>query len=143
MIEFKVRKLQVNDLERGFLETLANLTEVSLTPETAKEISSKLDSNSFVFVAEDGNGMIVGTAMLIVTQRFIHHGGKVGYVEDVATRHGFERKGIGSALILAVTEEARKQGCYKAILDCGEHNVSFYEKQGFHRHEIEMRLSLV
>lgn len=35
-------------------------------------------------------------------------------------------------------EEARRQKCYKIILDCSEHNVDFYAKSGFVRKEVQM-----
>ena len=35
---------------------------------------------------------------------------------------------------------ARGYGCYKAILDCKTHNITFYEKLGFKRKEVQMAL---
>ena len=142
-ITFKIRKLEVSDLNKGFLETLSNLTVVDLTPQQAKIIFSKIDFNAHhIFVAENEEGEIVGTATLFVTQRFIHKGGKVGHLEDMAVRKGFERKGIGSSLVRRVIEEAKKQGCYKLILDCSEENIPFYEKLGFKCKENQMRLDI-
>ena len=139
---FKIRRLEVNDLEKGFLQTLTNLTAVDLTPEEAKIVFSKLDPNAHIFVAQNEQREIVGTATLFVTQRFIHKGGKVGHLEDLAVKKGFERKGIGSSLVRRVIEEAKKQGCYKLILDCKDENIPFYEKLGFKRKGNQMRLDL-
>lgn len=141
-MKFTVAKLRARDLRKGFLESLANLTVVDLTPEEARIVYSNLDENSVVFVARTEDGTIIGTATLFITQRFVHKGGKVGHLEDVATRKGFEGQGVGAALIQAVVKEAKKHGCYKIILDCTEHNVPFYEKCGFYQKEIEMRLDL-
>lgn len=33
---------------------------------------------------------------------------------------------------------AKEAGCYKAILDCGEERVPFYEKCGLARKEVQM-----
>ena len=41
-------------------------------------------------------------------------------------------------IISALVEEARRQQCYKIILDCSEHNVDFYAKSGFVRKEVQM-----
>jgi hypothetical protein len=41
-------------------------------------------------------------------------------------------------IISALVEEARRQKCYKIILDCSEHNVDFYAKSGFVRKEVQM-----
>lgn len=35
-------------------------------------------------------------------------------------------------------EEAKRQKCYKIILDCAEYNVPFYAKSGFVQKEIQM-----
>jgi glucosamine-phosphate N-acetyltransferase len=35
-------------------------------------------------------------------------------------------------------EIARKEGCYKVILNCAEKNEEFYKKCGFQRKEIQM-----
>ncbi len=136
---FKIRKLKEKDLENGFLETLSRVAFVGLTPREARRI--KLGSSATVFVAERF-GEIVGTAMLIVTQHFIHRGGKVGHIEDVATKEGFEGRGIGRTLVKYAVLEAEAQGCYKVILSCAEHNIPFYERCGFHPHETTMRMDL-
>ena len=140
--KIRIRRLEIEDLKKGFLETLTNLTVVDLTPQEAEIVFSKLDSNAHIFVAEKEKGEIVGTATLFVTQRFIRKGGRVGHLEDLAVRKGFERKGIGSSLVRKIIEEAKKQGCYKLILDCNDENIPFYERLGFRRKENQMRLDL-
>ena len=41
-------------------------------------------------------------------------------------------------LIDALIDASHAMGCYKVILDCAEKNVSFYEKCGLTRKEIQM-----
>lgn len=41
-------------------------------------------------------------------------------------------------IIEALTNIGRVEGCYKIILDCGEHNVQFYEKCGYKKKEVQM-----
>jgi glucosamine-phosphate N-acetyltransferase len=60
----------------------------------------------------------------------------------VAVHQDFKKQGIGAALVRHATERARALGCYKAILDCSEHLLPFYEQLGFHRHEEGMRIDL-
>ncbi len=67
----------------------------------------------------------------------------MAHVEDVVTRQGYESQGIGKALIKRAVDFAKENGCYKVILNCNEGNVGFYEKQGFKRHDIGMRLDLL
>ena len=144
MTEVKVRRLEPDDFEKDFLESLSALTVVDLTPEQAREVYKKIVDNPVynIFVAELPDGQVVGTVMFLVTQRFIHQGGKVGHIEDMAVKREFQRKGIGSTLMRAAIEEARKRGCYKIILDCAERNVPFYENLNFRKKEYQMRLDL-
>ena len=94
-----------------------------------------------IFVAELENE-IVGAITLLIEQKFIHSGGKVAHIEDVVARKGFQGQRIGSALVKTAIKQAKKEGCYKAILDCEEKNIPFYKKCGFKVWEREMRLDL-
>jgi glucosamine-phosphate N-acetyltransferase len=81
----------------------------------------------------------VGTATLLVEQKFIHHGGKVGHIEDVAVHRDRQLRGIGTRLVKHATEEARKLGCYKVILDCFERLAPFYARLGYRTFNVGMR----
>lgn len=142
-----IRTLQQSDYQKGFLETLVNLSVVGEINEGQfNDIFDVISpaahlSPYHIFVAEV-DGQVVGAATLFVEQKFIHQCGKVAHLEDVVTRKGFEGRGIGRALVNAVIVEAKRRGCYKIILDCSEKNAPFYEKLGFKKHEIEMRRDL-
>ena len=142
---YEVRLLKAEDLKRGFIETLENLSNMGkLTPKTAAATFREIrrDPSRAVFVAVRVDGEVVGTTTLLLERKFIHGGGLVGHIEDVAVRQGREGKGIGSALVSAAVDRARREGCYKCILDCKEELVPFYSRLGFKRHEVEMRLDL-
>ena len=49
---------------------------------------------------------------------------------------------IGAALVRHATEEARKLGCYKIILNCFENRIPFYKGLGFKPHDVGMRNDL-
>jgi len=128
-------------LEKGFLECLDNLKKASdLEEDKAKNVLKNIldDSNHIIHVAElDGN--IVGSATLLIEQKFIHRGGLVGHIEDVVVKEGFERRQIGRLIIESLLEESRKRGCYKTILDCKDDVKEFYRKIGFNHESNEMR----
>jgi len=136
-----IREIQESDLEKGFLECLDNLKKASdLEEDKAKNILKNIldDSNHIIHVAElDGN--IVGSATLLIEQKFIHRGGLVGHIEDVVVKEGFERRQIGRLIIESLLEESRKRGCYKTILDCKDDVKEFYQKIGFNHESNEMR----
>jgi glucosamine-phosphate N-acetyltransferase len=145
-INFEVRELKDMDLDdpEDFFKTLSNLRGVgNLSSEEAKDILLKINSqDSHIFVAVTPEGKIIGTATLLIEQKFIRNGGKAAHIEDVSVMEEFEGKGIGSAVVKKAVEYAKRSGCYKAILDSCDSNMHFYEKLGFKRVENCMRLDL-
>lgn len=143
-----IRKIKERDFENGFFETLSNLTTVGdiySNDELKKEIIRRVleNQNHIIIVAEDlESRKIIGTATLLIEQKFIHNGGRVGHIEDVATRKGFEGRGVGREMIHKLTEISNEHGCYKIILDCDPNVVKFYEKLGFVKKAITMRRDL-
>ena len=145
-MSFIIRELKEEDLSNGFIETLSNLSEVGkLANDTIRkrEILSEIkDKNYRIVIAEDNqNHQTIGSATLLIEQKFIHNGGKVGHIEDVVTRKGYEGKGIGREILKELIKIAKDNECYKIILDCDEKLVKFYEKLGFKKHSIMMRLN--
>ena len=51
-------------------------------------------------------------------------------------------KGIASKLVKHILKEAKNNRCYKAILNCSDDNMGFYEKLGFYKNENEMRINI-
>jgi glucosamine-phosphate N-acetyltransferase len=143
-MDLVIRDLKETDLTQGLQETLSNLANVQLTPQQAMEIHRERQRSGVrTYVAIDPEKKeIVGTLSLLVERKFIHAGGRVGHIEDVAVRRGFEKRGIGGALVRHATEEARKLGCYKVILNCFERLEPFYASLGFRRHDTGMRIDL-
>ncbi len=135
-----IHELDESTIDADFFATLGHLKAVELTIEAAQAVlRQRIAQGIRTFIARLEN-RTVGTTSLLVEQKFIHQGGKVGHIEDVATREGYEGQGIGKRLVEHAVREAWNQGCYKVILDCSEENRPFYEHCGFRTHEIEMRI---
>ena len=143
MSEIIVRKIIAADLSNGFLESLDALKKTSnMDRKRAFSILERISQNPnhVIFVAVY-NDKVVGATTLLIEQKFIHDGGKVGHIEDVAISKEFQSIGIGVMIIKEVLEYAKNQGCYKTILDCDEQVKPFYEKIGFSRHSNGMRFN--
>lgn len=136
-----IRPLQSDDLTNGFVETLNYLSSVTLKPTDLLGIYwERLPAwTTFVF---EKDGKVVGTASINIERKFYHGGKGVAHIEDVAVHPDFRGQGIGRALVLNLLSMARAQNCYKAILDCSDGNVGFYEKLGFCKHDTQMRKDL-
>jgi glucosamine-phosphate N-acetyltransferase len=141
MLDVRVRELIPTDLENGFLESLDSLSEVGLTPAQARAVLSDRPPGSFTYVAVCDR-RVVGTATLLFERKFIHAGGRVGHIEDVAVDRKYQGRGIGTTLVRHAVEQAKRLGCYKVILDCTEDLVPFYGRMGFKPFNCGLRLNL-
>ena len=142
MSSIKIRKLQKKDLYNGFLLSLDSLRKSSnLKPKKANAIFDKILKNpDYIIYVAIYNGKVIGATTLLIEQKFIHDGGKVGHIEDVVVRKGYQGKGIGKKIVNALLKYEEKKGCYKTILDCTDDLIPFYEKIGFKRHSNSMRI---
>jgi glucosamine-phosphate N-acetyltransferase len=138
----EIRLMDATDLKRGFLDAVNALRPAELTLEQAIEVyRDRLKSRVHTYVAII-NDRVAGTASVFIEPKFIHSGGVVGHIEDVAVNPEFQKHGIGRSLVEHLLNECRQFRCYKVILDCAESVIPFYEKLGFHKWERAMRIDL-
>ena len=141
MTDIRIREIIETDIENGFLETLDSLRKASdLDKEMGKDILGKIISNPdhIIHVAEE-DGKIIGSTTLLIEQKFIHNGGRVGHIEDVVVSKKHEGRGIGIKLVNSLLEKAKTMNCYKTILDCKDDLIPFYERIGFKQESNQMR----
>jgi glucosamine-phosphate N-acetyltransferase len=146
-VNFVIREIQLADLKKGFFDTLSSLSHVGNIADQndrAEKILSEIKSYPFytIFVAVKEDNQLIGSITILIEQKFIHNGGKVGHIEDVVTKKEYEGMGIGKALVLKALDFAKENTCYKVILDCSKSNVEFYKKIGFKEHEVSTRIDL-
>jgi glucosamine-phosphate N-acetyltransferase len=146
-VNIVIREIELADLKRGFFDTLSNLAQIgdiANQNDRAEKILSEIKLLRFctIFVAVKQDGQLIGSITLLIEQKFIHNGGKVGHIEDVVTRREYQGSGIGKALVLKALDYAKQNKCYKVVLNCSSRNVEFYKKIGFKEHEVSMRFDL-
>ena len=136
-----IRKLEKEDFQKGFLNSLDTLREASnISKEKALEIFNLIQSNpNHIIVVAEINDRIIGSTTLLIEPKFIHQGGFVGHIEDVVVSKEFQGNQIGEKIIKYVLELAKKHNCYKTILNCSDEVKQFYEKIGFKYHSNEFR----
>jgi glucosamine-phosphate N-acetyltransferase len=141
MSSIKIRKLQKKDLYNGFLLSLDALRKSShLKPKKANTIFDKISKNpDYVIYVAIRDEKVIGATTLLIEQKFIHDGGKVGHIEDVVVRKEYQGKGVGKKIVNELLKYAEKKGCYKTILDCSDDLIPFYKNLGFKRHSNSMR----
>lgn len=127
-----IRKSEITDVYFGLLETLNELSPITLTPQQAFDIAISQRSYVKTFVAvDDVTAVVVGTASVLIEQKFLHGGKQVGHIEDVVVRASHRGQDLGAKLVKRCVEECEKNNCYKVILDCYPAVGEFYGKLGF------------
>ncbi len=136
-----IRKLEKEDFQKGFLNSLDTLREASnISKEKALEIFNLIQSNpNHIIVVAEINDRIIGSTTLLIEPKFIHQGGFVGHIEDVVVSKEFQGNQIGEKIVKYTLELAKKHNCYKTILNCSDEVKQFYEKIGFKYHSNEFR----
>ncbi|KAL3825766.1 hypothetical protein ACJIZ3_021795 [Penstemon smallii] len=142
---YQVRKLEISDKNKGFIELLQQLTVCDSVSDEAflerfQEIAKYGDDHVICVIQDDNSnsGRIVATGSLFIEKKFIRNCGKVGHIEDVVVDSSVRGKQLGKKIIDFLSDHARAMGCYKVILDCSLENRPFYEKCGFKQKEIQM-----
>ncbi|KAJ8431507.1 hypothetical protein Cgig2_003256 [Carnegiea gigantea] len=139
----KIRRLEITDKSKGFIELLRQLTVCdSLSDKEFEdrfhELASQGDDHIICVIEDDSTGKIIATGSVFIEKKFIRNCGKVGHIEDVVVDSSARGLHLGKKVIQFLTEHAESVGCYKVILDCSAENRAFYEKCGFKQKEIQM-----
>jgi glucosamine-phosphate N-acetyltransferase len=137
--DIRIVEMQLEHLDQGFLDALDRLVPgtSNLTKSKAKDVFLEIRVNPLhrIFVAvmqeQQGKDIVVGTITLLVEPKFIFNGGRVGHIEDVSVKKGYQNMRIGSRLVLHATTVAKELGCAKIVLDCSDEMMLFYEKLGY------------
>lgn len=138
----EVRQMFATDLQRGFLECLGAFSPLQMTEDEAIAVfQHRLRARISTFVALE-SGRVIGTAALYLEPKFLHDGGLVGHIEDVAVHPDLQGRGIGGMIVGHLIAICREHGCYKVILDCSESLIPYYEKLGFRVWAHSMRMDL-
>lgn len=141
--KFQVRKLQISDKNKGFIELLRQLTVCDSVSDKDfedrfRELSALGDDHIISVIEDESSGKIIATGSIFIEKKFLRNCGKVGHIEDVVVDSNTRGLKLGKKIIAFLTEHAHLMGCYKAILDCSLENKAFYEKCGFKQKEIQM-----
>ncbi|KAI4495860.1 hypothetical protein M0802_008266 [Mischocyttarus mexicanus] len=133
----RLRPLTSTDYDKGFLELLAQLTEVGKV--NKEQFLNRFQSMKnagiyYIIVIEDlSNTKIVASATLISEQKFIHNCALRGRLEDVVVNNNYRGNHLGKLLVNVILLLARNLHCYKISLDCRDNLIPFYESLGFKR----------
>lgn len=98
-----------------------------------------LPKNIQIFLLID-NDEIVASGTIIIEPKIIHNFGLVAHIEDIVVTNKYRKKGYGKKLISYLIEIAKKETCYKVILNCKKELCVFYSKNGFQKKDEQMAI---
>jgi glucosamine-phosphate N-acetyltransferase len=142
----KIRHYRKGDFDKGLLECLNVLspTEIDKSEHGFNSANNIQATRKYrgikTYVAIDENKRVVGTASLLLERKFLRGGAYVAHIEDVAVLPEFQGQDVGTQLIEYCLDECRFYKPYKVILNCTPAIAPFYERFGFRRAGIQMRL---
>ncbi|PSN48908.1 putative glucosamine 6-phosphate N-acetyltransferase [Blattella germanica] len=131
-----VRPLCLSDYDKGFIQLLGQLTKVGdITREKFLERFEKMKlcpDTYYVTVIEDTQlGRIIGSATLVVEQKFIHNCAVRGRLEDVVVSDDYRGKQLGKLIVTTISLLAQHLHCYKITLDCKDKMIPYYKSLGY------------
>lgn len=139
---YSLRPLLPADYHNGLMDCLGQLTRVGCVSEPQFHAQlAYMHRHPDIFhvrVITDPRGRVVACGTLLVEQKFIHHCGAAGHIEDIVVDAAQRGRHLGCLLLAHLQLLARELGCYKVILDCEPDRVEFYEKCGFARKGVQM-----
>ena len=140
-MDYEIRKLHISDLNIYYFYLLNQLSIGSLVFDENKftNLYNKLDENQHIYVIIF-NSKIIGTVSILIEQKLLRHGGKVGHIEDLIIDKCYKGKGIGTKLVDFAVDFCNRNDCYKCILNCKNELKSFYEKSSFKHTGCEMSI---
>jgi glucosamine-phosphate N-acetyltransferase len=136
MNNYIIRNLTDADYDK-YLYLINQFRPTVFTVEEYKDVLNKINTHSTIWVV-DYNNELIGTTTIIYEYKFIHNIVKLAHIEDVCIDKNYRNKGIGNLLMNFIVDEAKKENCYKIILDCDEKLENFYKKSGLERNGIQM-----
>lgn len=95
------------------------------------------DENHRIIVAEE-DGKIVASCVCVIIPNLTHSQQPYAFVENVVTDSAYRERGLASACLEYAHSIAEREGCYKMMLLTGsklESTLSFYERNGYNRHD--------
>lgn len=111
--------------------------DIDISEEVFNKIYDEIFKTDTIFVCKIDN-VIIGTAKLLIEQKFIHNLSKYGRIEDVIVKDEYRNKGIGKKLIEFIINYCKKYKFFKVSLTCSSELVKFYAKNNFEVYQLNM-----
>ena len=129
--------MKIRYLSKEDYQLFINLHNISITQDKFNELYDDIFKAAIIYVIELNN-KLVGTAKLLIEQKFIHNLSKYGHIEDVYIDSQYRNNNYGYLLIKHIVDYCKEQQFFKITLTCNDKVATFYEKNGFEIYNLHM-----
>jgi len=148
--DYSYRELQAGDYNKGFWDTFRSIKPAEeqnseynhVNEKEFQDILEHINGSGYIhkIIVAEYKGKIVGTGAIFIEPKFIHKGGKVGHIEDLAVLEEHKKPGVSDKIVNALKDIGIDAGCYKIIVNCKEEkeHTEFFNKKGFHQKNHQM-----
>lgn len=142
------RDIQIHDYQESkSLLSFLTKTNEDFSLESFSKVCSSLHSDHRIVCCfyndiESGVKVMVAMGTIFIERKLIHNCSCVGHIEDIVVHEKYRNMNFGKNLIDYLVNIAKERQTYKVILNCSEENMKFYQKCGFHKSNLEMRLNI-
>lgn len=139
MEKYSIRLIDKNDYKKDYLNLISQLTNEKINCDELFFNNYLNSMKNSIYVIEKNN-KIIASVTVIIEKKFIHNFKSVCHIEDVIVHKDYQKKGLGSLLINHCIDLAKKNNCYKTILNCNEKLEKFYSKFNLKKKNIQMSI---
>jgi GNAT superfamily N-acetyltransferase len=111
-----------------------NPSNNDFTIDQANKIWDKIETQETKYFVGKIDGTIIASCYISILPNLTCNGKSIGFIENVIVDENQRGNGIGKRIIEMAIEYAKKQNCYKVVLQSGIKRTAahrFYEAMGF------------
>ena len=142
------RDIQIHDYQESkSLLSFLTKTNEDFSLESFSKVCSSLHSEHRIICCfyndiESGDKVMVAIGTIFIEHKLIHNCSYVGHIEDIVVHEKYRNMSFGKSLIDYLVNIAKERQAYKVILNCSEEKIGFYQKCGFYKSNVEMRINV-
>ncbi|KAJ3694667.1 hypothetical protein LUZ60_000044 [Juncus effusus] len=141
--DLPIRRLEISDYHKGFVELLGQLTVCPPITESEFEarfadIAATGDDHQIFVIQSPSSSLIIATGTLFIERKFIRGCSKAGHIEEIVVDKAARGLRLGQRMVEHLVDKAKEMGCYKVVLACETELRGFYEKCGFVEKDTQM-----
>ena len=135
-----IRELAFDDYDHEYMNLINHFTRNPVDISKAQFYSQvkQMDPKDYIIAVIELDEVIIATGTLLIEHKVHNNLKNMGHIEDVIVNEQYQKQGLGSKLITYLIDRAKKNNCYKVVLNCNEKSVGFYQRFGFVSKGIEM-----